>query len=70
MRTPCLIIQGERDPFGKREEIGSLRLSKSVQLVFLDDGDHSYKPRVKSGTTLPENLNTAVLSIHQFCTNL
>jgi predicted alpha/beta-hydrolase family hydrolase len=70
MRTPCLIVQGERDPFGQREEIGSLRLSKSVQLVFLDDGDHSYKPRVKSGTTLQENLHAAARSIHQFCAGL
>lgn len=59
-RTPTLILQGERDPFGKPEEIASYRLAPSIQTTYLPDGDHDFKPRVKSGLTEQENLSAAV----------
>lgn len=51
MRTHTLIVQGERDPFGTASEIKTYGLSSNVELVFLGDGDHSFKPRKKSGRT-------------------
>ena len=42
LETPTLILQGERDPFGKKES-HSCRLSPSIRVVFLPDGDHDLK---------------------------
>lgn len=53
---PCLILQGERDTFGHRSEVEAMRLSPLVQLKFIPDGDHSFKPRKKSGVTEAQNL--------------
>lgn len=52
---PLLIIQGERDTFGTKSEIESgeenYALSSIIECVFLEDGDHSFKPRKASGKT-------------------
>ncbi len=48
---PMLILQGERDPFGSREEVTGYTLSPSAQLAWLKDGDHDFKPRRFSGVT-------------------
>jgi predicted alpha/beta-hydrolase family hydrolase len=60
IRTPTLILQGTRDALGNREEIEGYRLSSSVRVEFLEDGDHSFKPRVRSGRTEIENLQQAI----------
>ena len=57
---PVLILQGERDTFGTRDEIGTFNLSEQVQVSYLVDGDHSFKPRKVSGTTLEANLNQVI----------
>lgn len=49
LRTPTLIIQGTRDPFGTREEVASYELASSIRVEWLEDGDHSFKPRKASG---------------------
>jgi len=66
IETPTLIVQGERDPFGTRAEIAKFDFSDQVQVEFLVDGDHSFKPRVKSGVTLEENLTHSAESIINF----
>ncbi|WP_353474595.1 alpha/beta hydrolase [Salipiger sp. H15] len=45
LRTPALICQGTRDPFGTREEVAGYALSGSIALHWLEDGDHDFKPR-------------------------
>jgi predicted alpha/beta-hydrolase family hydrolase len=60
IKKPILILQGERDTFGNREEIGAFNLSTQVQISYLADGDHSFKPRKVSGFTLDDNLNLAI----------
>lgn len=57
---PVLILQGERDTFGTREEIATYDLSEQVYLSYLFDGDHSFKPRKASGFTLEGNLDSAI----------
>lgn len=47
LRTPTLICQGTRDPFGSREEVASYTLSDQIDLLWLEDGDHDLKPRKK-----------------------
>lgn len=59
MQTPTLIIQGTRDPFGTREEVATYELSKAIDIVWLEDGDHDLKPRKAiSGFTAADHLRT------------
>ena len=48
---PILIVQGERDTLGNKSEVISYELAEHCQCIFLDDGDHSFKPRVKSANS-------------------
>lgn len=59
LRTPALICQGERDPFGTRDEVAGYALSPAVQLAWIADGEHSFKPRRASGRSLAQNLDEA-----------
>jgi predicted alpha/beta-hydrolase family hydrolase len=68
--TPSLILQGERDPFGTRADIGGYTLSKTVQVHFLEDGEHSFKPRKASGRTEAENLAEAGREVVRFLTEI
>ncbi|MGB2079400.1 MAG: alpha/beta family hydrolase, partial [Vibrio sp.] len=51
LTKPLLLLQGERDTMGTREEVQDYDLSASIQTQWLTDGDHSLKPRVRSGIT-------------------
>lgn len=55
-KTPTLIHQGTRDSMGTLEEVKTYSLSKKLKFHWLEDGDHSLKPRVKSGHSLDEHL--------------
>jgi predicted alpha/beta-hydrolase family hydrolase len=66
LRTPTLIVQGTRDALGSREEIAAYDLSPRIRIVYLEDGDHSFKPRVRSGRTLEQNLDEAVAAVAGF----
>jgi len=63
---PIMIVQGERDTLGSKDEIIEYTLSNLCQCVFLADGDHSLKPRVKSGFTHAQHMKNAVKIITQF----
>jgi uncharacterized protein len=60
LRTPTLILQGARDPFGGRDEVAALNLPRKVRVRWLADGEHSFKPRKASGRTEAQNLAEAV----------
>lgn len=66
MRTPVLILQGERDTFGRREEVAGYALSEQVRVHWLADGDHGLKPRKASGRTEAENLAEAAREAARF----
>jgi predicted alpha/beta-hydrolase family hydrolase len=70
LMTPALILQGERDAFGTREEIARYPLSKKIRISFLKDGDHSFKPRASSGRTEKQNLDEAVALVSGFLGSL
>lgn len=65
-KVPLLIVQGERDTLGNQEEVNAYELSNKCQCYFLKDGDHSLKPRVKSGYTYEQHKNAAVHLILTF----
>lgn len=59
MKTPALIVQGTRDPFGSREEVATYVLSKTIEILWLEDGDHNLKPRKRvSGFSADDHLRT------------
>ncbi len=69
LRTPMLVCQGERDPFGTVAEIPAYGLPDSIELCWAPDGDHSLKPRRASGRTEAENLADAADAIAAFVTS-
>ncbi|MEZ8151585.1 alpha/beta fold hydrolase [Vibrio splendidus] len=66
LQKPCLILQGERDTFGKREEFTDFDLSDSIRVEFIPDGDHSFKPRKSSGYTEQQNIALTVEKLSAF----
>lgn len=63
---PVLVLQGDRDTLGSQVEIAEYDLSPLCHTIFLPDGDHSLKPRVKSGYTHQQHIETAVKAIVKF----
>jgi len=66
LRTPALILQGTRDPFGKPDEVKKYRLSHSIRVEWIEDGDHSFKSRARSGRTEADNLAAAAALVREF----
>ncbi len=66
LSTPTLILQGTRDAMGSQSRVLEYVLSKAIKLVWLDDGDHDLKPRVKSGITHQNNLDSVIQHIITF----
>lgn len=60
IKKPTLVIQGERDALGNRSEVDSYRLGSPFQVAWLTDGDHSFKPRKKSGWSQQQHWQQAV----------
>jgi uncharacterized protein len=70
LATPALFVQGERDPFGSREEVDAYELSPAVEMAWLPDGDHSWAPRKASGRTAKENLAAGVAAVVEWLERL
>jgi predicted alpha/beta-hydrolase family hydrolase len=67
LRTPTLICQGTRDPFGTTEEVAGYALSPDIEIRWLDDGDHDLRPRKSvSGFTHREHLDTVADVVAEF----
>jgi uncharacterized protein len=59
LKTPTLIVQGTRDPFGTPDEVAAYQLSKAIEILWLEDGDHDLRPRKSiSGFTAADHLAT------------
>jgi uncharacterized protein len=71
LKTPTLIVQGTRDEFGVPDEVATYDLSPSIELLWLEDGDHDLKPRKAiSGFTTAQHLQTLADSVHAFATRI
>jgi predicted alpha/beta-hydrolase family hydrolase len=66
LRTPTLIVQGTRDPLGSRDEVAGYALSPAIRVHWIVDGDHSLKPRSRSGRTEEQNLAEALEAMGDF----
>lgn len=64
LRCPTLICQCTRDEFGTREEVQNYALSKAIEPLWLEDGDHDLKPRKSvSGFTAADHLETVTEAV-------
>lgn len=64
LRVPTLICQGTRDEFGTREEVPGYDLAPTIELLWLEDGDHDLKPRKTiSGFSAADHLNTMAQAV-------
>lgn len=63
---PTLVVQGSRDPFGSRDEVAHYELAGQRQLHWLEDGDHDWKPRRRSGRTQAELIEDGAAVIATF----
>ena len=71
LRMPTLIAQGTRDPFGTREEVAAYVLSKAIEILWLEDGDHDLRPRKSvSGFTQKEHLASMAREVLKWAKNL
>ena len=70
LSTPALIVQGTRDAFGTQEDVAGYRLSPAIRVVWLEDGDHSWKPRASSGRTETQNMTEALTAMRTFLATL
>jgi predicted alpha/beta-hydrolase family hydrolase len=70
LETPTLIVQGTRDQLGTAEDVASYALSPSIEIAWMEDGDHSFKPRKKSGRTHEQNLDAGAEAVVDFIRRL
>jgi predicted alpha/beta-hydrolase family hydrolase len=71
LRTPTLICQGTRDPFGTVRDVAGYALSPAIELHWLEDGDHDLRPRKAiSGRTFAQNLAEAADAVAEFAAAL
>ena len=64
--TPTLIVQGEKDTFGTREQVSGYTLSPHIKMAWLEGGNHDLKPNKASGFTHDEHLQSAVKIARRF----
>lgn len=71
LRTPALICQGTRDPFGTRDEVSGYALSPSIDLFWLEDGDHDLKPRkAVTGLTAADHMASVARRVREWIAGL
>ena len=60
IKQPIAIIQGSRDKLGDQHEVIGYSLPETFQWCWLEDGDHDFKPRVKSGFTHQQHIESSI----------
>ena len=66
LKTPTLIVQGERDALGNREAVQGYVLSPSIEVSWLVAGDHDLKPLKASGFSHAQHLQAAAEKVAGF----
>lgn len=61
-----LVVQGTRDKLGSREEVAGYSLPNNIKLHWLEDGDHDFKPRVRSGYRHDQHIASAAQAAANF----
>lgn len=66
LKTPTLIVQGERDALGNRAAVEGYVLSPSIEVKWLVAGDHDLKPLKASGFSHAQHLEAAAGKVAGF----
>jgi predicted alpha/beta-hydrolase family hydrolase len=66
LRCPMLVVQGERDPFGRREEVAGYGLGSNISLQWMASGNHDFVPPKRCAVSHQENMQTAAEVIAGF----
>lgn len=67
VEVPTLVVQGTRDAHGNRQEVAGYRpLPANVHVHWLEDGNHRFAPRARSGLSLEQHLHSAAAIILEF----
>lgn len=66
IQQAVFIAQGMRDRMGTKEEILSYQLPDNINWLWLEDGDHDLKPRIKSGFTHQSHLQITIIKMAEF----
>lgn len=66
LKTPTLIVQGERDALGNREAVAGYALSPAIEVSWLVTGDHDLKPLKASGFSHAQHLQAAAEKVAGF----
>ncbi|MEL6423670.1 MAG: alpha/beta family hydrolase, partial [Pseudomonadota bacterium] len=66
LQVPGLILQGTRDPLGNRDDVAGYEMSPGITVRWLEDGDHDFAPRKRSGITLDAHLTRAAREVSAF----
>lgn len=70
LKRPLCVLQGSRDPFGKREEVTARQdVTLHAELHWLEGGDHDLKPLRSLGTTQQDLITEAAGKAHRFMVN-
>ncbi|AUD79544.1 alpha/beta hydrolase [Kangiella profundi] len=69
LRTPTLILQGTRDPFGKPDEVASYDLSPTIKVQWLENGNHSLETLKRSEISTEESWQIAAKFAQDFILN-
>jgi predicted alpha/beta-hydrolase family hydrolase len=74
LTQPLLIVQGTRDALGTQEEVNEYirakKINASIQLRWLEDGDHNLKPRKASGFSYQQHIDNAIDQTAEFVLKL
>ncbi|GLQ54774.1 alpha/beta hydrolase family protein [Devosia nitrariae] len=64
LKTPALVCQGTRDEFGTRDEVARYELSPTIEMLWLQDGDHNLTPRKSvSGFSAADHMKTVATTV-------
>ncbi|MBU6961236.1 dienelactone hydrolase family protein [Pseudomonas sp. CVAP len=66
LKTPTLIVQGERDALGNRAAVEGYELSPSIEVFWLTAADHDLKPLKASGFSHDQHLAAAAQKVAAF----
>ncbi|HEY9032064.1 MAG TPA: alpha/beta family hydrolase [Kangiella sp.] len=66
LKTPTLILQGTRDPFGKPEEVATYELSSKIDVNWLVDGNHSLETLKRSEVSTEQSWQTTAKLAQNF----
>ena len=70
LATPGLILQGTRDAFGRSGQVETTGWSPALSLQWLEEGDHDYQTRKRSGLTQQSVVAEAAAHVERFAKRL